>query len=259
MSEMTGKVQDAISPLMKDGETYGEWAKSVVKGMRNARIKSGYSNLFRDRQDAEEWFVDNRDWVGNFERDGANDTQVMQAASALCELHDLTNVPIKTSAGASFGFKDSYNSFFTQRDFINKIEISSFDAIRSKETTMEKFRGTRYGLTAEENNQVDKLMKMYDEKAPEAHTMFMDWGGNDVRATVFHEFGHLVHSRFDAIDGDFYKRGWRSHSPTERGKDTWQECIAENFTLWAGGFHDKMSQPLKERFDAMFSLNRVSW
>lgn len=72
-------------------------------------------------------------------------------------------------------------------------------------------------------------------------------------AAIRHEFGHIFHTRNDSLFNQGVMeaeagRSWKeAFAITARAKDTWAECVAENFTLYSMGYIDDMHPSFLKR------------
>jgi len=68
-------------------------------------------------------------------------------------------------------------------------------------------------------------------------------------ASVRHEMGHIWHSQYRERLSSLKTEGWQGkYGITERARDNWGECIAENFALYSGGFQQGIAPELYEAF-----------
>jgi len=110
----------------------------------------------------------------------------------------------------------------------------------------------------------------------EAHTLYWFEEGRHIEAIVRHEMGHAVHRRynensvrsasgimtgFDNLRREAVRKGtdreWRDdYGITARGRDSWNECVAENFVAWSVGRTDLMNSKMVEMFDLIAEQTR---
>jgi hypothetical protein len=70
------------------------------------------------------------------------------------------------------------------------------------------------------------------------------------RAMVYHELGHQWHhDNLVEVNRAFEKHNFIKYGATRRGEDNWNECIAENFTLYMADLKQHMHSDMVKFFD----------
>jgi len=184
-------------------------------------------------------------------------------------------LPIKYVNGNKWG----HSSFARDAQQINIDGKDNADWVRNKTLDVidnELFRlgpGPETGYKRRLKEQKELLLSgAYHE----GHTAY--WFGNDrhIEAVVRHEMGHAFHNRYSdlsATDTRGYvvgiddlrreavreggDREWRDdYGITARGRDTWAECVAENFVAWSVGRTDLMNPKMVNMFDLIAEQKR---
>ena len=168
---------------------------------------------------------------------------------ALSTLRDLSEEFGKHVSAISFGGEQSS---YNRSDWRINIDNNPW---RGTEGTQKYMEGELHTL-----HPASPLRSLYEKhleviksgKLVDFHSMYSFPNNRRVEATVRHEFGHAAHQAFDngssSEERGFYKMHedtwsgkenrytWKeTYGTTRRSLDTWNECVAESFTLWSVG------------------------
>jgi len=146
--------------------------------------------------------------------------------------------------------------------------VNSMEEQLSKAMQVEE----RYQIKGEMERIRERIAMTKDpERLREAHSNYWDENEDDqFRATMFHEFGHVLHRKHSAVWSIFFEDEnadnytWAApmdaakedaYGVTARAKDSRTEAVAENFALWMMGHGDKLDREMVTMFETLSEMH----